>query len=172
MLRTRKSGGDFGNQPRIVLLSLSPTLAPSLWLPWRQHGKPWGVGRDTAGAGTRQRRGPGPRIRKILEFLKGSDTLDSDQSTFLKAQMVFWLLGATDGHAKNFSIQLAPGGRFHLMPLYDIISTQPRLDAGKIKQNQMNLAMAVGTNRHYAAHTIVGRHFVQTAKASGLPVKR
>jgi serine/threonine-protein kinase HipA len=85
--------------------------------------------------------------------------------------MVFWLLGATDGHAKNFSIRLAPGGRFRLTPLYDIVSTQPSLDAGQITQKQMKLAMAVGTNRHYAVHTIVGRHFVQTAKASGLPDK-
>jgi serine/threonine-protein kinase HipA len=113
----------------------------------------------------------GPGIRRISEFLKGSDTPDSDHRTFLKAQMVFWLLGATDGHAKNFSIRLAPGGRFHLTPLYDIISTQPSLDAGQIKQNQMKLAMAVGTNRHYTVHTIVGRHFVQTAKVSGLPDK-
>ena len=113
----------------------------------------------------------GPGIRKIAEFLKGSDTPDADQRTFFKAQMVFWLLGATDGHAKNFSIRLAPGGRFRLTPLYDIISTQPSLDAGQIAQNQMKLAMAIGTNRHYAVHTIVGRHFVQTARSAGLPAK-
>jgi serine/threonine-protein kinase HipA len=113
----------------------------------------------------------GPSIRKISEFLKGSDTPESDQKAFLKAQIVFWLLGATDGHAKNFSIRLAPGGRFRLTPLYDIISSQPSLDAGQIQQNQMKLAMAIGTNRHYIVHTIVGRHFVQTARASGLPDK-
>jgi len=113
----------------------------------------------------------GPGIRKILEFLKGSDTPDIDQRIFFKAQILFWLLGATDGHAKNFSIRIAPGGRFRLTPLYDIISTQPSLDAGQIQQKQMKLAMAIGTNRHYAVHTIAGRHFVQTGKASGLPNK-
>jgi serine/threonine-protein kinase HipA len=111
----------------------------------------------------------GPGIRAIVELLKGSDTPEDDQRTFLRAQMVFWLLGATDGHAKNFSIRLAPGGRFRLTPLYDIISTQPSLDAGQIRQNQMKLAMAVGSNRHYVVDTIFGRHFVQTAKACGLP---
>jgi serine/threonine-protein kinase HipA len=111
----------------------------------------------------------GPGIREIAELLKGSDTPAADQRTFFKAQLVFWLLGATDGHAKNFSIRLAPGGRFRLTPLYDIISTQPSLDAGQITQNQMKLAMAIGTNRHYVVHTIVGRHFVQTAKMCGLP---
>ena len=110
-----------------------------------------------------------PASARSSEFLKGSDTPEADQRPFLKAQMVFWLLGATDGHAKNFSIHFAPGGRFRLTPLYDIISTQPSLDAGQIRQNQMKLAMAVGTNRHYVVHTIVGRHFVQTAQACGLP---
>ncbi len=113
----------------------------------------------------------GPGIRAIVELLKGSDTPDADQRAFFKAQIVFWLLGATDGHAKNFSIRLAPGGRFRLAPLYDIISTQPSLDADQITQNQMKLAMAIGNNRHYAVHTIVGRHFVQTAKSCGLSDK-
>ena len=113
----------------------------------------------------------GPGIRAIAELLKGSDAPDTDQKAFFKAQIVFWLLGATDGHAKNFSIRLAPGGRFCLAPLYDIISTQPSLDASQITQHQMKLAMAIGNNRHYAVHTIVGRHFVQTAKSCGLPDK-
>jgi serine/threonine-protein kinase HipA len=35
----------------------------------------------------------------------------------------------------------------------------------------MKLAMAIGSNRHYVVHTVVGRHFVQTAKICGLPDK-
>jgi serine/threonine-protein kinase HipA len=111
----------------------------------------------------------GPGVRAIYDLLKGSDTPDDDQKTLFKAQLVFWLLGATDGHAKNFSIRLASGGRFQLTPLYDIVSTQPSLDAKQISQNQMKLAMAVGTNRHYVLHTILGRHFKETANACGLP---
>jgi serine/threonine-protein kinase HipA len=111
----------------------------------------------------------GPSIRAIYDLLKGSDVPDEDHKTLFKAQIVFWLLGATDGHGKNFSIRLAPGGRFRLTPLYDIVSTQPSLDAKQIGQNQMKLAMAVGTNRHYVVHTVLGRHFKQTADACGLP---
>ena len=48
---------------------------------------------------------------------------------------MFWLLGATDGHAKNFSIFLLPGGRFRLTPLYDVMSAQPNVDAGEIRHN-------------------------------------
>lgn len=54
----------------------------------------------------------GPGIPQILELLRGSDTPLPDQRAFLKANIVFWLLGATDGHAKNFSLVLRPGGRF------------------------------------------------------------
>ena len=110
----------------------------------------------------------GPGICDLTNLLKGSDAADEDQKTFFKAQIVFWLLGATDGHAKNFSIRLAPGGRFRLTPLYDIVSTQPSFDTGQITQKQMKLAMAIGTNRHYVVHEIVGRHFLQTAKRCGL----
>jgi serine/threonine-protein kinase HipA len=77
----------------------------------------------------------GPGIRQILELLKASDEPEADQTLFLKAQIVFWLLGATDGHAKNFSIFLLPGGRFRLTPLYDVMSAQPNVDAGEIRHN-------------------------------------
>lgn len=113
----------------------------------------------------------GPGIPAIMDLLKGSDTPDEDQKAFFKAQIVFWLLGATDGHAKNFSLRLAPGGRFRMTPLYDIISTQPSLDAKQITQKQMKLAMAIGDNRHYLVNTVLGRHFIQTAKRSSLPDK-
>ena len=68
----------------------------------------------------------GPGIHEIIELLKGSDQPEADQRFFLKSQIVFWLLGATDGHAKNFSIFLLPGGRFRLTPLYDVMSAAKR----------------------------------------------
>ncbi|MBI1820221.1 MAG: type II toxin-antitoxin system HipA family toxin [Nitrospirae bacterium] len=114
----------------------------------------------------------GPGIRQILELLKGSDDPANDQKMFLKAQLSFWLLGATDGHAKNFSVFLNPGGRFHLTPLYDIMSTQPNVDAGQINRNKMKLAMAVGDNRHYVIDKILPRHFIQTAVLSNLPAEK
>jgi len=113
----------------------------------------------------------GPGIPAIMDLLKASDTPDEDQKMFFKAQIVFWLLGATDGHAKNFSLRLAPGGRFQMAPLYDIISTQPSLDAKQMTQKQMKLAMAIGDNRHYLVNTVLGRHFAQTARKCGLPDK-
>jgi serine/threonine-protein kinase HipA len=108
----------------------------------------------------------------ILEFLKAADAPAKDQKLFLKAQILFWLIAATDGHAKNFSVFLGPQGRFHLTPLYDVLSAQPSFDARQIERKQMKLAMSVGRSRHYRIEEIQGRHFVQTAEAAGLPGAR
>lgn len=111
----------------------------------------------------------GPGIRDVLQFLKASDDPDTDRQLFIKAQIVFWLLGATDGHAKNFSIFLHPGGGFRLTPLYDVMSLQPAYDAKQIKRNRMKLAMSVGSQRHYVLDTILPRHFIQSAERAGMP---
>ncbi|HEY3165768.1 MAG TPA: type II toxin-antitoxin system HipA family toxin, partial [Candidatus Binatia bacterium] len=111
----------------------------------------------------------GPGIAAILNLLQGSDDPEADRRFFLKAQIVFWLLGATDAHAKNFSVFLRPGGRFRLTPLYDVMSVQPAVDASQVRRNQMKLALAVGENRNYVVHEIMPRHFQQTATRSGIP---
>jgi serine/threonine-protein kinase HipA len=104
----------------------------------------------------------------ILNLLKASDVPETDQTTFLKAQIAFWLMAATDGHAKNFSLFLSPGGRFRMAPLYDVISAQPSADAGQVRRGQLELAMAVGDNRHYVIGEIAPRHFIQTAARAGI----
>lgn len=110
----------------------------------------------------------GPGINAVLDLLKGSDEPAVDQLLYLKAQIMFWLLGATDGQAKNFSIFLQPGGRFRLAPLYDVMSAQPAVHAGQLRKNKMKLAVAVGQKRHYAVHEVLPRHFIQTAAKSGI----
>jgi len=110
----------------------------------------------------------GPGIVSILKLLQGSDEPETDQTLFLKALIVFWLLGATDCHAKNFSVFLSPGGRFRLTPIYDVISLQPSVDASRLQRNKMKFAMAVGDKRHYVLDTITPRHFVQTAAMAGV----
>jgi serine/threonine-protein kinase HipA len=110
----------------------------------------------------------GPGIPALLNLLKGSDAPDEDQAMLIKALAMFWLLGATDGHAKNFSIHLSPGGRFRMTPLYDVISAQPNVDAGQLQRNKMKLAMAVGSSRHYIIGSVASRHFVETAAQAGI----
>lgn len=110
----------------------------------------------------------GPGARDIIELLKGSDAPDEDIATFMRACIIFWMLGATDGHAKNFSITLGPGGRFRLTPLYDVLTAQPSLDAGQMQMKKFKLAMSVGMSRHYPIASIVPRHFLQTAEQAGV----
>ena len=110
----------------------------------------------------------GPGMRDILELLKGSDRPEADIAVFLRACIIFWLLGATDGHAKNFSIFLTPGGRFSMTPLYDVLTAQPSLDARQIRRKQFKLAMSVGASRHYAVDEIMPRHFEETAALAGI----
>lgn len=110
----------------------------------------------------------GPGIRDIAELLKGADAPADDHRTLLQAQLVFWLIGATDGHAKNFSIFLHPGGGYALTPLYDVLTAQPSLDERQIERKQMKLAMSVGNNNHYRIDEIQTRHFFQTGEAASL----
>jgi serine/threonine-protein kinase HipA len=110
----------------------------------------------------------GPGITDILKLLRGSDEPLSDQRSFLKANIVFWLMGATDGHAKNFSIFLSPGGRFRMTPLYDVISAQPSVNSKQILWKQFRLAMAFGTKPHYQIRQIAPRHFFQTGDQAGI----
>ncbi len=109
----------------------------------------------------------GPGITEGIGLLTGSDDPEADQRAFFRAQVLFWLLGATDGHAKNFSIALRPGG-FRMTPLYDVLSAQKAVDDGQIRQNRMRLAIAV--DGHYRINEVVPRHFLQAAKAAGYGV--
>ena len=92
----------------------------------------------------------GPGLQRLQRLLAGSDDPITDRGALLKAGIAFWLLGATDGHAKNVSVFLHPGGRFSLTPFYDVLSAQPAVDAGQLRRNRFRLSMAVGNSRHYA----------------------
>ena len=106
----------------------------------------------------------GPGILAVLDFLNQAAAPHADRLTFFKTQIVFWLLAAIDGHAKNFSVFLTPGG-FGLTPLYDVMSAAPY---PQLTPRRMKLAMAVGDNRHYRVPEIVPRHFRQMGRAAGL----
>lgn len=112
----------------------------------------------------------GPGIADIMALLQLSETPDADRETFFRSQVLFWLLQATDGHAKNFSVFLLPGGGFRLTPLYDILSTAPLIASGALSERRVKMAMGLlGKNKHYHFHEIEPRHFLATARATGFP---
>src|SRR5256885_11130365 len=90
------------------------------------------------------------------------------------AQLAFWLLAATDGHAKNFSVFLQPGGGYEMTPLYDVLSAWPIIGHGhgKIARQRARMAMALpGRSRHYRLAEIQRRHWkalAETTRIAGL----
>lgn len=113
----------------------------------------------------------GPGMVAIAELLAQSSER-SDLATFFKAQVLFWMLHAIDGHAKNFSLFLNPGGRFQLTPLYDVLSAWPVIGRGIGQWPQQKLTMAMAwfgeTGRYTKPLEITGRRMLLTAKRLGL----
>ena len=112
----------------------------------------------------------GPGLKALFGTLRQSVNAEADMKTLMAAQILFWLLRAPDGHAKNFSIQLLPRGRFQLTRLYDVMSAYPVLGNGpnQWSTHEIKLAMALlGKNRHYGMHGIQRKHFNSTAQKIG-----
>jgi serine/threonine-protein kinase HipA len=112
----------------------------------------------------------GPGIISILNLLNESNQRDHDRRLFMKSQLIFWLLSAIDGHAKNFSLFIRRSG-FVLTPLYDVMSAYPHIHPTKLPAQKIKMAMFVGKSRHNKVNEIMPRHWLQTseqAKFSGM----
>lgn len=86
------------------------------------------------------------------------------------AQFAFWLLAATDGHAKNYSVFLGRGDVYTMTPLYDVLSVWPYIGEApnQFKCKRAGLAMAVRSrNAHYALQSIEPRHWQALAMKNG-----
>ncbi|AOY92185.1 toxin HipA [Cupriavidus sp. USMAA2-4] len=109
----------------------------------------------------------GPGIDRIMRLLDGSMHREADRLRFFQAQVLFWMLCAPDGHAKNFSLALRPGGAYQLTPLYDVMSAYPLLGEGpgKLSPHKVRLAMAVrSSNAHWRVRDIRRRHWLELGR--------
>jgi serine/threonine-protein kinase HipA len=113
----------------------------------------------------------GPGLLQMFTLLQQSQQAAADMHTLMASQLLFWMLRAPDGHAKNFSIQLLAGeGRFRLTPIYDVMSGYPIIGSGPNQWADQDIKMAMallGKNRHYRASSILRRHFNSTARKVG-----
>jgi serine/threonine-protein kinase HipA len=103
--------------------------------------------------------------------LAGSTHAAQDRLRFFRTQMIFWILAATDGHAKNFSIAHLPGNRYESTPLYDVLSAHPVIGtrANQFAAQRVRLAMAVRSkNAHYLIGEIQRRHWIAQGRRVGL----
>lgn len=81
------------------------------------------------------------------------------------------MLCAIDGHAKNFSLFLRPGGAYELTPLYDVISALPFLGEGpgELSPFKAKMAMAVRSkSAHWRMRDIRRRHWLATGERYGV----
>jgi len=113
----------------------------------------------------------GPGINDIMNLLLGSASPAEDRDIFFRSQVLFWLLAAIDGHAKNFSLFIEPEGKYRLTPLYDIMSAYPLIAKKQLQKQKIKMAMALkGENYHYHWYNIQRRHFIKTAKAANYSI--
>ena len=113
----------------------------------------------------------GPGIREVMKLLLGSENSHNDRLLFFKAQIVFWVLAATDGHAKNFSLFIKPQNRFRMTPLYDVSSAHPIIGrkANQIPLQSIKMAMAVRSkSNHYKLESITTRDWIEQAAQVGI----
>ncbi len=111
----------------------------------------------------------GPGVAACFDLLRQTMEPEAERRRFFTALVVFWLLAGIDGHAKNFSLFLLPGGRSRGTPIYDVLSAWPVVARRQLHERQLKMAMAVlGRNRHYEWGGIQPRHWMATAKAVGL----
>lgn len=112
----------------------------------------------------------GPGIAQIMQTLNASQNSLEDRRQFMKSVFLFWLLGAIDGHSKNFSLFLKSGGRFSLTPIYDVISAYPITEKKQLEIHDLKMAMALkGKNSHYRWKEILPRHWFSQAKRVDFP---
>ena len=116
----------------------------------------------------------GPGIKEIMELLLGSSQPLQDRDAFMRFQVFQWIIGATDGHAKNFSIFIEPKGSYRLTPFYDILSAYPILGGKGLNIRSLKLAMGLKSTKgkKYQLNKIFSRHFLDTAKQVGFDRQR
>lgn len=102
--------------------------------------------------------GPGAeQLGRIIREVSG----DRDVTRFFDALVYSWLVLATDGHAKNYSLLLS-GHQVRLAPLYDIASALPHLGHPR----KARMAQKIGGE--YRAAYIQRRHWERLARSLGL----
>jgi len=84
----------------------------------------------------------GPSPERIADLLRDhSDEPKQDLDTFTDALLFNWLIGGSDGHAKNYSLLHGAGGQVRLAPLYDVASALPY---PSLNTPRLKLAMKYG----------------------------
>lgn len=108
----------------------------------------------------------GPSATDISDLLRGRADADSHRR-FVEAVALNYLLGASDGHAKNYAVLLS-GSQVRLAPLYDLASSLP-YDPIDDDSDLRKTAMAIGGARRFGQ--VTRRHWERFARRTGTEVE-
>jgi serine/threonine-protein kinase HipA len=92
---------------------------------------------------------------------------DEDALRFADSLILNWLIGGTDGHAKNYSFLLGAGQEVRLAPLYDLASSLPY--PMQIQPRTATLAMKIGSE--YRLRRIGKHQWESCARELRIPSK-
>ncbi|MDR2863780.1 MAG: type II toxin-antitoxin system HipA family toxin [Puniceicoccales bacterium] len=151
---------QFGEQKVLVVKRFDRAFMPEGWiarLPQEDFCQALGI----SGSQKYEADG-GPGMSAILRILEHSSRAQQDKQAFLTACVLFWMLAATDGHGKNFSLFHERGGTYRLTPFYDILSAWPIVGNGvnKIHEKKLKMAMAIRSKSpHWRHWEIQPRHW-------------
>lgn len=162
--------GKFGNTKVLIVERFDRKLSQSgsYWLRLPQEDMCQALGEPSS---KKYENDGGPGMSEILMLLRGSSLSNQDRRSFFKTQIIFWMLAATDGHAKNFSLFHEASGRYRMTPIYDVLSTWPIMGnkTNQLSPHDAKLAMAFRSrNVHYKLKEICPRHFYSMAEKLGL----
>lgn len=105
----------------------------------------------------------GPGISTIITLIRrASSDPEADVERFLRANMLNWLIGGTDAHAKNYSLLIGAADEIRLAPLYDVSSQLPYPDL--VAQR---VSMKIGD--HYDMVRVTLRDWQKLARACSVP---
>lgn len=108
----------------------------------------------------------GPSAAHLIRMLRerASDA-QRDVARIVDALIFNWLVGGTDGHAKNYSVTIAAQALVELAPLYDLATAAPY--PLEVPWPTMKLAMKLGGE--YRMRYVRPRHLDRLGDLAGLP---
>ncbi|EGQ7903760.1 HipA domain-containing protein [Vibrio diabolicus] len=109
-------------------------------------------------------------VSKIVDVLSLSAERKANNHDFFKFMVLQCLLGATDGHLKNFSVHIDSNRRYQLTPFYDLLSAYPAVGTRGLNKRKLKLSMGMKASKGYKYHInkIFLRHIEQTANQFGI----
>ncbi|MDK9790645.1 type II toxin-antitoxin system HipA family toxin [Vibrio sp. D431a] len=109
-------------------------------------------------------------VQDVMDVLTGSSNALRDRVAFFSFLIFQWLIGATDGHAKNFSLFIDRNNSYSLTPFYDVMSAFPVVGKKGLHPKQLKLAMSLkgSKGKKYQISKIFKRHFIDTAELVGI----